>query len=88
MGHKVLLHVREHTWLWVAGFAALGAIMAVLRLATPAAFSFMVIGVLIMLKSQGTDLLSIIAADPLAPDDEAEVPEAGTVAPRVQEPVP
>jgi hypothetical protein len=87
MKHPVLLHLREHTWLWVAAFAALGVVMLLLRLATPGAFAFMVVGVLIMLKSQGTDILAIIAEDPVAAEDDAEASDAEGMAGRITEPV-
>jgi hypothetical protein len=87
MKHPVLLHIREHTWLWVAGFAALGLIMLLLRLSTPGAFAFLIVGLLIMLKSQGTDLLTIIAEDPVAEDDAAAMSAAEDQAGRIKEPV-
>ena len=80
MKHPVLRHIGEHTWLWVAGFAVLGAVMAVLRLSTPAAFFFMVVGLLVMMKSQGADILTIVTADPTSDEEGAEPPASGTVA--------
>jgi hypothetical protein len=80
MQHPVLLHIREHTWLWVAGLTALGVLAAVLDLSTPAALLFMVVGLLVILKSQGTDLLTIVTSDPLATADEAPRPEANSAA--------
>ena len=71
MQHPVLLHIKEHTWLWVAGLAALGLLAVVLNQSTPAALIFMVVGILVILKSQGTDLLTIVTDDPLAPDEDA-----------------
>ena len=68
MKHPILLHMKEHTWLWVAGLAALGVLAAVLGQSTPAALLFMVTGLLITLKSQGTDLLKIVTEDPLTSD--------------------
>ena len=70
MQHPVLLHIKEHTWLWVAGLAALGVLAVVLNQSTPAALIFMVVGILIILKGQGTDLLTIVTDDSLAPEDE------------------
>ena len=69
MQHPVLLHLKEHTWLWVAGLAALGVLAAVLNQSTPAALLFMAVGLLIIVKSQGTDLLTIVTADPLSPEE-------------------
>jgi hypothetical protein len=69
MRHPVLLHLREHTWLWVAGLAAVGVLAAVLKFSTPAALLFMAVGLLIIFKSQGTDLLTIVTADPLDPEE-------------------
>ena len=70
MQHPVLLHLKEHTWLWVAGLAALGVFAAVLNQSTPAALLFMAVGLLIIVKSQGTDLLTIVTADPLSPEED------------------
>jgi hypothetical protein len=70
MQHPVLLHLKEHTWLWVAGLAALGVLAVVLNQSTPAALFFMVVGLLIILKSQGTDLLAIVTEDPLSPGED------------------
>jgi hypothetical protein len=87
MMHPILLHIREHTWLWVAGFAVLGLCMLLLRLATPGAFAFMIVGVVVMLKSQGTDLLAIITEDPLMEEEEPAVSSTEALAERVKEPV-
>jgi hypothetical protein len=54
--------------------------MAVLRLSTPAAFSFMVVGLLVMMKSQGTSILAVVTADPVSEEEVAETPASGTVA--------
>jgi len=70
MQHPVLLHIKEHTWLWVAGLTALGVLAAVLNQSTPAALIFMVVGILVILKSQGTDLLTIVTDHPLASDED------------------
>jgi hypothetical protein len=70
MQHPVLLHLKEHTWLWVIGLAALGVLAAALDQSTPAALLFMVVGILVILKSQGTDLLTIVTDDPLAPQED------------------
>jgi hypothetical protein len=37
MQHPVLLHLKEHTWLWVGVLAALGVLAAALNQSTPAA---------------------------------------------------
>ena len=70
MQHPVLLHIKEHTWLWVAGLVALAVLAVVLNQSTPAALIFMVVGILVILKSQGTDLLTIVTDDPLASDED------------------
>lgn len=70
MQHPVLLHIKEHTWLWVGGLTALGVLAAVLNQSTPAALIFMVVGILVILKSQGTDLLTIVTDDPLSPEED------------------
>jgi hypothetical protein len=73
MRHPVLKHLSEHTWLWVAGLAALGLVLSLLGIGTPAALSFMVIGLLVMMKSQRTDILTIITEDPLEDNRDANV---------------
>jgi hypothetical protein len=70
MQHPVLSHLKQHTWLWVGGLTALGLLAVVLDQGTPAALLFMVVGVLVILKGQGTDLLTIVTADPLSPDQD------------------
>jgi hypothetical protein len=80
MQHPVLLHIKEHTWLWVGGLTALGVLAAVLNQSTPAALIFMVVGILVILKSQGTDLLTIVTDDPLASDEDEPNLAASTVA--------
>jgi hypothetical protein len=82
MQHPVLLHLKEHTWLWVAGLAGLGVLAAVLNLSTPAALFFMAVGLLIILKSQGTDLLAIVTDDPLSPEEDEPDPVAEPATPR------
>ena len=76
MNHPVLTHVREHTWLWVGGLAVLGLLLGWLQLGTPAAVALMVAGMLIMLRGQGTDLLTIVTEDPLDSPEAANVNEA------------
>src|SRR3954447_24740082 len=85
--HPVLLHIRQHTWLWIAAFAVLGLIMAVLRLGTPAAFSFMVVGLMIIMKSQGTDILAIVTENPLAKDEGTDASNVEGAGSRLEEPV-
>jgi hypothetical protein len=70
MQHPVLFHIKEHTWLWVVGLTAAAVLAVVLNQSTPAALIFMVVGILIILKGQGTDLLTIVTDDPLAPDED------------------
>jgi hypothetical protein len=76
MQHPVLLHIKEHTWLWVAGLVALAVLAVVLNQSTPAALIFMVVGILVILKGQGTDLLAIVTDDPLASDEDEANPAA------------
>ena len=75
MQHPVLRHMKEHVWLWVAGCTILGVLAILLNQATPGALLFMLAGVLIILKSQGADLLSIVTTDPLSGDNDDEVEE-------------
>ena len=39
MQHPVLLHIKEHTWLWVTGLVALAVLAVVLNQSTPAALT-------------------------------------------------
>ena len=68
--HPVLLHIRQHTWLWVAGFIAIGALLANLlpEAAGLAALSYMLAGILVMMRSQGSDPLAVLENDPLHGD--------------------
>jgi hypothetical protein len=86
MQHPVLKHVSEHTWLWVAGLAALGIVLGLLSLGTPGALSFMVIGLLIMMKSQGTNILTIVTENPLEDSDAADVADVEARRKRPAEP--
>ena len=86
MEHPVLTHVRDHIWLWIAGVAALGVLLAVLGQSTLAAFLFMVDGILLMLKSQGTDILALVTEDPLAGNEDASVSGPETATAHVKEP--
>lgn len=87
MMHPILSRIREHTWLWVAGLVVLGLCMLLLRLVTPGVTAFMIVGVVIMLKSQGTDLLTVITEDPLTEDEEPAVTSTEALAERAKAPV-
>jgi hypothetical protein len=70
--HPVLLHIRQHTWLWVTGFIAIGALLANLlpKAAGAAALAYMLAGILVMMRSQGSDPLAVLESDPLHGDDD------------------
>lgn len=70
MRHPVLAHMRDHVWLWVAGLFVLGLALGWAGLATPAALLIMLSGILIIVKSQGTDVLTIITTNPVAPSED------------------
>ncbi|MBL6454620.1 hypothetical protein JMJ55_04745 [Belnapia sp. T6] len=69
MRHPVLAHMRDHVWFWIAGLLVLGLALGWAGLATPAAFLVMISGILIIVKSQGTDVLTIVTTNPVAPSD-------------------
>jgi hypothetical protein len=68
----ILHHMAEHTWAWAAGSAVLGVAAAFLRLDTPAALLFMLVGLLVMMRNEGTSLEKIVAEDAA---DDWEAPE-------------
>ena len=70
----ILHHMAEHTWAWAAGSAVLGVAAAFLRLDTPAAFLFILVGLLLMMRNEGTSLEKIVAEDAAADDREAPEP--------------
>ena len=78
--HVILAHISEHTWLWIAGMAALGAVLLLLGLSTPGAFALMLVGILIIAKSQGTDVLTIVTASPTATAEPEKAPAPGPAA--------
>ncbi|MBL6459213.1 hypothetical protein JMJ55_28220 [Belnapia sp. T6] len=66
MRHPVLSHIRDHAWLWIAGSFLLGLALGWAGLATPAALFIMFSGILIIVRSQGTDILTIVTTNPVA----------------------
>ncbi len=70
-GH-VERHIKGNIWYWVAGFAAAGAAFTALRWGTPAAFCFMLTGLLTIFADAHIDPVALITEDALHPE-EAEV---------------
>ena len=68
----ILHHMAEHTWAWVAGLAVLGMAAAFLRIGTPAAFLFMLVGLLLMMRNEGTSLEKIVVEDTAAGQEAPE----------------
>ena len=60
---RILHHTAEHTWSWVAALAVLGVAAVFLRLGTPAALLFMLVGLLVMMRNEGTSLEEIVVED-------------------------
>ena len=77
MRHPVLSHVSEHVWLWVAGSLVLGLALNWLGFATPGTLFVMLAGLLIIIRSQDTDLLTIVTTNPVVTDEDTKsVPTA------------
>jgi hypothetical protein len=62
--------MAEHTWGWVCAISLLGVLATFLGYGTPASLFFMLVGLLIMMKAQGTSLESIIEEDAFAGEPE------------------
>jgi hypothetical protein len=73
MRHPVLSHIRDHVWLWIVGLLVLGLALGWLGFATPATLLILIAGLLIIIRSQGTDVLTIATTNPAAPDEDEDM---------------
>jgi len=74
MRHRAVKHLKGNIWYWIIGFAVAGAGAALLSWGTPAAFLFMITGLLIAMANEHIDPVALITEDALHPDDDAEGP--------------
>ena len=80
MRKRAVAHLKGNIWYWTAGFGAAGVVATMLGWTTPAAFLFMITGILMIFADSHVDPLALITEDSLHPDD-AEVagpPGGGT----------
>ncbi len=75
MRARTAAHLKGNMWLWIGGLAVVAAVAAALRWGTIAAFLLMIVGILIMMKSQDVDPVAFLTEDVLHPEDN-DVPEA------------
>ena len=68
MRQHAVRHIKGNIWSWVGGFAALGAACTALRWGTPAAFLFMITGILIIFADAHLDPVALITEDALHPE--------------------
>ncbi len=83
MRKRVARHIKGNIWYWAGGFAVAGAASAALGRSTPAAFCFMIAGLLTIFADAHVDPLALITEDALHPEG-AEVdqpPGTGTGSP-------
>ena len=64
----VTRHIKGNIWYWVAGFAVAGAAFTALRWGTPAAFCFMLTGLLTIFADAHIDPVALITEDALDPE--------------------
>jgi hypothetical protein len=75
MHKRAVAHLKGNIWYWVAGFGVAGVVATMLGWGTPAAFLFMVTGILMIMADAHVDPLAFITEDALHPDeDEVAVP--------------
>ncbi len=68
MRKRVTKHIKGNLWYWTGGFAAAGAAAAALGWGTPAAFLFMITGLLIIMADAHIDPVAFITEDALHPE--------------------
>ena len=68
MPHRAVKHIKGNIWYWTGGFAVAGAAATALGWTTPAAFLFMVTGILIIFADAHVDPLALITEDALHPE--------------------
>lgn len=72
MRARAVRHIRGNLWYWTIGVGAAGAAAALMGFGTPAAFLFMITGILGVMADAHVDPLAVITEDALHPED-AEV---------------
>ncbi len=68
MRKHVTRHIKGNIWYWTGGFAVAGALATALGWGTPAAFLFMITGILTIMADAHVDPLAIITEDVLHPE--------------------
>ena len=83
MRKHVTRHIKGNLWAWTGGFAVAGAAATALGWTTPAAFLFMVTGILVIFADAHVDPLALITEDVLHPEDTEidQPPGTGTGSP-------
>ena len=75
MHKRAVAHLKGNIWYWTAGFGVAAVVATMLGWTTPAAFLFMITGLLMILADAHVDPLALITEDALHPDeDEVAVP--------------
>ena len=74
-------HLKGTIWYWVGGFAVVGAAFIALGWSTPAAFCFMITGLLTIFADAHIDPVALITEDALHPDEPEVATSPGQGAP-------
>jgi hypothetical protein len=77
MRKRAVAHLKGNIWYWTAGFGAAGVVAVMLGWGTPAAFLFMITGLLMIMADAHIDPLALITEDSLHPDEVAVPPDGG-----------
>ncbi len=72
MRARAAAHLKGNIWYWTGGFAVVGTAFIALGWGTPAAFCFMLTGILMIFADAHIDPVALITEDALHPE-EAEV---------------
>ena len=62
-------HLKGNIWYWAGGLAVAGALFTALGWGTPAAFCFMLTGLLVIFADAHVDPVALITEDALHPDE-------------------
>ncbi len=77
MRQRAVKHLKGNIWYWITGLAVAGAAAALMGWGTPAAFLFMITGLLGVMASEHVDPVALITEDALHPEDaEVDQPSA------------
>ena len=68
MRQHAVRHIKGNIWYWVGGCAAAGAACTALRWSTPAAFCFMITGILVIFADAHVDPVALITEPALDPE--------------------